>query len=108
MCLNMFAGLFLTDLTFIEDGNSNMLRTAPHLINFDKRSKTADKIREVQQYQNIPYTLREVQELQHFLIMNLEDSQRDVEELYQTSLQIEPREREDEKISRLLEQSGFL
>jgi son of sevenless-like protein len=32
----------------------------------------------------------------------------DVHEMYDKSLQVEPREREEEKIARLLSESGFL
>jgi son of sevenless-like protein len=102
-----FLGLYLTDLTFIEDGNSNVVKSMPHLINIDKRIKTADKIREIQQYQ-YPYGLMEVPELQNFIRHNLRSGERDPDELYQKSLQLEPREREDEKIARLLQESGFL
>ncbi|ORX50800.1 ras GEF, partial [Piromyces finnis] len=67
-----FLGVYLTDLTFIDDGNSNNLKNADgevneKLINFSKRSKTADVIREIQQYQNQVYCLQDVPELQNWL-----------------------------------------
>ncbi|OLL24556.1 Protein ste6 [Neolecta irregularis DAH-3] len=102
-----FLGVYLTDLTFIEDGNSNYLKKSRHLINFSKRMKTAEVIREIQQYQSVPYHLKPVQELQVFLKHNLAES-RDVHDMYEMSLSMEPREREDEKIARLLQESGFL
>ncbi|GAO45812.1 ras GEF [Saitoella complicata NRRL Y-17804] len=102
-----FLGVYLTDLTFIEDGNPNMLKKSEHLINFSKRSKTAEVIREIQQYQSVPYSLQPVPELQVFISSNLRES-RDVTEMYDLSLNMEPREREDEKIARLLQESGFL
>ncbi|KAK9768115.1 hypothetical protein K7432_001518 [Basidiobolus ranarum] len=102
-----FLGLYLTDLTFVEDGNPDHVQNHPHLINIAKRAKCAEVIREIQQYQNSPYNLTPVPELQNFIRTCLQGS-RDVQDLYNTSLSMEPREREDEKIARLLHESGFL
>ncbi|CAO3699808.1 unnamed protein product [Rhizopus stolonifer] len=102
-----FLGIYLQDLTFIEDGNSNELKKNKELINFAKRAKTAEVIREIQQYQSSLYQLKTVDEIQEFIKSNLL-STRDEEQLYNESLKIEPREREDEKITRLLQESGFL
>ena len=102
-----FLGMFLTDLTFIEDGNGDRVKSMPHLINFDKRIKTAEKIKEIQQYQT-QYNFIEVSEIRDFMNMCIDGATKDAEELYQRSLQIEPREREDEKIARLLQEVGFL
>ncbi|SAM08772.1 hypothetical protein [Absidia glauca] len=102
-----FLGIYLQDLTFIEDGNADYLKTSKGLINFAKRAKTAEVIREIQQYQSTYYQLTPVDELQTFIQTNLQ-STRDEEQLYHESLKLEPREREDEKITRLLQESGFL
>ncbi|KAI8970474.1 ras guanine nucleotide exchange factor domain-containing protein [Mycotypha africana] len=102
-----FLGIYLQDLTFIEDGNSNVLKQSKNLINFAKRAKTAEVIREIQQYQSSLYQLKPVKELQEYIRNNL-ISTRDEEQLYKESLRLEPREREDEKITRLLQESGFL
>lgn len=102
-----FLGVYLTDLTFIEDGNPNMSVKARHLINISKRQKTADVIRDIQQYQAVPYPLQAVPEIQSY-IRSCMDITRDISELYNISLEREPREREDEKIARLLQESGFL
>ncbi|KAI9493763.1 ras guanine nucleotide exchange factor domain-containing protein [Zychaea mexicana] len=102
-----FLGIYLQDLTFIEDGNPNFLKKSKELINFAKRAKTAEVIREIQQYQSSLYRLKPVEELQSFIQANLQ-STRDEEQLYNESLKLEPREREDEKITRLLQESGFL
>jgi son of sevenless-like protein len=80
----------LTDLTFIEDGNPDFLKSSNQLINFSKRMKTADVIREIQQYQSVPYNLNPVQEIQTFIDVNLKDS-KDVKDLYEQSLSLEPR-----------------
>ncbi|KAI7877714.1 ras GEF [Lichtheimia hyalospora FSU 10163] len=86
-----FLGIYLQDLTFIEDGNADYIQKSAGLINFAKRAKTAEVIREINQFQNAPYIFTHIPELQTFIKTNLEGS-RDVDMLYQRSLQIEPRE----------------
>lgn len=49
------AGVYLTFLTFIEDGNPNFLQGDRKLINFGKRMKSAGVLREMQTYQSVPY-----------------------------------------------------
>ncbi|KAL4893438.1 ras guanine nucleotide exchange factor domain-containing protein [Aspergillus ambiguus] len=92
-----FFGVYLTDLTFIEDGIPSL--TPSELINFNKRAKTAEVIRDIQQYQNVPYLLQPVPELQDYILSNLQGAG-DVHDMYDRSLEVEPREREDEKIAR--------
>ncbi|QIW94978.1 hypothetical protein AMS68_000496 [Peltaster fructicola] len=101
-----FFGIYLTDLTFIEDGIPSVIKKT-QLINFAKRSKTAEVIRDIQQYQNVPYSLQEVPDMQEYITRNMKAAG-DVHEMYDRSLVVEPREREDEKIARLLSESGFL
>lgn len=91
-------GVYLTDLTFIEDGIPSIIKKTT-LINFAKRAKTADVIRDIQQYQNVPYSLQPVSELQDYILSNMQAAG-DVHEMYDKSLLVEPREREDEKIVR--------
>ena len=90
-------GVYLTDLTFIEDGIPS--HTPSDLINFNKRTKTAEVIRDIQQYQNVPYLLQPVSELQDFILSHMQSAS-DVHEMYERSLEVEPRERDDEKIAR--------
>jgi son of sevenless-like protein len=92
------AGVYLTDLTFIEDGIPSLIKKT-NLINFAKRAKTAEVIRDIQQYQNVPYPLQPVPDLQDYILTNMQ-SAGDVHEMYDMSLSVEPREREDEKIAR--------
>ncbi|PHH83923.1 hypothetical protein CDD83_2790 [Cordyceps sp. RAO-2017] len=101
-----FFGVYLTDLTFIEDGIPSIIKKT-NLVNFAKRAKTAEVIRDIQQYQNVGYSLQPVAELQDYILSNMQAAG-DVHEMYDKSLQIEPREREDEKIVRVLAESGFL
>ncbi|EMT70342.1 cell division cycle-related protein [Fusarium odoratissimum] len=93
-----FFGVYLTDLTFIEDGIPSIIKKT-NLINFAKRAKTAEVIRDIQQYQNVGYSLQPVPELQDYILNNMQAAG-DVHEMYDKSLQVEPREREDEKIVR--------
>ncbi|PKS12916.1 hypothetical protein jhhlp_000257 [Lomentospora prolificans] len=101
-----FFGVYLTDLTFIEDGIPSIIKKT-NLINFSKRAKTAEVIGDIQQYQNVGYSLQAVTELQDYILSNMQAAG-DVHEMYDKSLQVEPREREDEKIVRVLAESGFL
>ncbi|KAL6712721.1 cell division cycle-related protein [Lecanora helva] len=96
-----FLGVYLTDLTFIEDGIPSVIKKTD-LINFNKRAKAADVIRDIQQYQNVPYPLKSVGDLQDYILSNMQAAG-DVHEAYDKSLQVEPREREDEKITRLVD-----
>lgn len=77
------------------------------LINFTKRAKTAEVIRDIQQYQNVPYSLNPVPDLQEWILDNMKQA-KDVHDMYNKSLAIEPRENGEEKIARLLSESGFL
>ncbi|KAL8735444.1 MAG: hypothetical protein Q9181_002825 [Wetmoreana brouardii] len=90
--------VYLTDLVFIEDGISSTIKKT-NLINFAKRAKTAEVIRDIQQYQNVPYPLKPVGDLQDHILSNMQAAG-DVHEMYDKSLAVEPREREDEKITR--------
>eukprot|EP01104_Vermistella_antarctica_P018091 TRINITY_DN6594_c0_g1_i1.p1 TRINITY_DN6594_c0_g1~~TRINITY_DN6594_c0_g1_i1.p1 ORF type:complete len:1512 (+),score=324.59 TRINITY_DN6594_c0_g1_i1:100-4536(+) len=62
-----YLGVYLTDLTFIEDGMSDSLGKNKDLINFHKRRAVSQVIAEVQQYQQTPYYLEEVPILRDFL-----------------------------------------
>ncbi|KAJ9050635.1 hypothetical protein DSO57_1012605 [Entomophthora muscae] len=101
-----FLGLYLTDLTFIFDGNSDNLKKSD-LINFYKQARSADLIREIQQYQNSTYYLKKLPKLQDYLREKMDNNISDTQ-LYDRSIELEPREREEEKIARLLQESGFL
>lgn len=92
------SGVYLTDLTFIEDGIPSIIKKT-NLINFAKRTKTAEVIRDIQQYQNVGYSLQSVPDLQDYILSNMQAAG-DVHEMYDKSLDVEPREREDEKIVR--------
>ena len=90
-----YLGTYLTDLTFIEDGNPDMDGS---LINFDKRYKVAAVIGEIQQYQRIGYSFNYDWKIQSWL-NNLPTV--DEEEAYRISLKVEPRN-PDEALENLL------
>ncbi|KAI9487373.1 MAG: ras guanine nucleotide exchange factor domain-containing protein [Benjaminiella poitrasii] len=85
-----FLGIYLQDLTFIEDGNPDFLKKSNNLINFAKQQKAAEVIREIKQFQSPPYIFQYVPEIQEFIKIQLEIS-RDVDYLYERSLELEPR-----------------
>lgn len=60
------------------------------IINFAKRAKTADTIREIQLYQTVGYSLQMVPELQDYILSTIL-AVADDHELYGRSLTIEPR-----------------
>jgi len=66
-----FLGVYLTDLTFIEDGNGDFVpdpnNPDKRLINFDKRRKISRSIAEIKLYQQEPYPFYDIVEIQNFL-----------------------------------------
>ncbi|KAI1341761.1 ras GEF [Xylariaceae sp. FL0016] len=99
-----FLGMFLTDLTFTDIGNpatKQLPSAGPNeqgltVVNFDKHSKTAKIIGELQRFQ-IPYRLAEVPDLQEWVqaqvvrVKELDQSNVQVS-YYRKSLLLEPRE----------------
>eukprot|EP01119_Soliformovum_irregulare_P004557 TRINITY_DN1560_c0_g1_i1.p1 TRINITY_DN1560_c0_g1~~TRINITY_DN1560_c0_g1_i1.p1 ORF type:complete len:1166 (+),score=383.87 TRINITY_DN1560_c0_g1_i1:136-3633(+) len=81
-----YLGVYLSDLTFIEDGNSDLIDGG--LINFDKRRLLASVIAEIQQYQLQSYAFAEIPPIRDFL---LSVKGMDEDEAYGLSLSIEPR-----------------
>jgi son of sevenless-like protein len=68
------------------------------LIHFFKRQKSADVIREIQQYQTTPYNLVEVRSIIEWLKAKLEDVEKGGVDMYDLSCQLEPKEKEDERL----------
>ncbi|KAH7356446.1 ras guanine-nucleotide exchange protein-like protein [Rhexocercosporidium sp. MPI-PUGE-AT-0058] len=98
-----FVGMYLTDLTFVDAGNAAQ-RQLPGLgdsdgisvINFDKHTRTAKIIGELQRFQ-IPYRLADVPELQEWIqaqIVRVKSSSENenVQQYYRKSLLLEPRD----------------
>ncbi|OTB16160.1 hypothetical protein K445DRAFT_21797 [Daldinia sp. EC12] len=99
-----FLGMFLTDLTFVDIGNpatKQLPGSGPNengltVINFDKHTRTAKIIGELQRFQ-IPYKLTEVPDMQEWIQAQVtrvkESDQGNVQvSYYRKSLLLEPRE----------------
>lgn len=80
-----YIGIYLTDLTFIDDGNHNNVNG---LINFAKRRLVGNVIENIRTLQQTNYNLVVVPQLRELLC---ELAPHDSEELYQLSLLREPR-----------------
>lgn len=90
-----FLGIYLTDMTFIDDGNPDC-RTSPNgkqLINFNKYVKMAKILNEINHFQ-VPYKFIEVEEIQGYIKTTLQKVQQDDELFYARSLKCEPKEEE--------------
>jgi son of sevenless len=82
-----FLGLYLTDITFCHEGipSHRSPPSAPEqrLINFNKYHKLARIVQDMQRFQ-VPYTLKEIAEVQAYLKFQLDTSNRtsDLQDLY--------------------------
>ncbi|KAJ5935587.1 hypothetical protein N7466_005134 [Penicillium verhagenii] len=85
-----FLGLYLKDLTFIEDGNQAL--TPEGLINFHKYTMLAASVDEIQRFKEAPYCLQPVPELQEFLASKLQ-SATGLDEMWDRSCELEPKGR---------------
>jgi len=80
-----YLGIYLTDLTFIEDGNPD---TIDGLVNFSKRQKIAKVVESIQRYQS-PYNLVKI-DMVHRWLCNINIISE--EEAYAMSTKVEPRD----------------
>lgn len=102
-------GVFLTTLTFVQDGSKDDI--SGNLINFRKRQKASEVIQDIKRWQSHPHNFHSVQNVLTYIDDSLRqfNDQVDIgEQFWNLSLEREPREREDEKMARLLQESGFL
>ena len=83
-----YLGMFLQDLYFIQDGNPDVYKKKPGIVNFTKHHQTASMILQVQRFQRVPYVFSEVSWIKAVVtqVCDLDD-----EGLYQLSLRREPR-----------------
>jgi hypothetical protein len=86
-----YIGIYLTDLTFIEDGNPKYVGGK---INFVKCKCFAGVIRDLQTYQNTAYQYAKAPELFDMLTGMTPFAD---DEMYKASLEIEPKEKKGEK-----------
>jgi len=104
-----FIGVFLTTLTFVQDGSKDAL--PGNLINFRKRQKAAEVIQDIKRWQSHPHNFHPLPNVLMYIeeSLHLFNDQVDIgDHFWNLSLEREPREREDEKMARLLQESGFL
>ncbi|XP_045030323.1 ras-specific guanine nucleotide-releasing factor 1 isoform X1 [Daphnia magna] len=82
-----YLGMYLTDLSFIEEGTPDF--TEDGLLNFSKMRMVAHVIREIRHFQSTSYKIEHSSKVNSYLldVNNLVDD----EDLYQMSLEIEPR-----------------
>ncbi|KAJ6509001.1 ras guanine nucleotide exchange factor domain-containing protein [Mycena sanguinolenta] len=112
-----FIGVFLSTLQFIQDGNPDNL-PAPEakegssatLVNFRKRQKASEVINDIKRWQ-APFNFHVIPSIQAYIeesLNSVTDTKESSERFWMLSLEREPKEREDEKMARLLQESGFL
>lgn len=77
--------------------SSNGTTAKEPLINFFKRFLSAEILRDIQQYQSQPYNLAKCRPVHEFLVSGLERVEASGD-LYERSLMLEPREREEERM----------
>ena len=107
--MTAITGTYLTTLTFINDGAGD--KVSGNMVNFRKRQKAAEVIQDIKRWQAMPYNLQVVAQVLAFLEESFGKYQDGVDygdQFWHLSLEREPREREDEKMARLLQESGFL
>eukprot|EP00005_Dracoamoeba_jomungandri_P013821 CAMPEP_0174269374 /NCGR_PEP_ID=MMETSP0439-20130205/40767_1 /TAXON_ID=0 /ORGANISM="Stereomyxa ramosa, Strain Chinc5" /LENGTH=1270 /DNA_ID=CAMNT_0015358109 /DNA_START=6 /DNA_END=3818 /DNA_ORIENTATION=+ len=86
-----YLGVFLTDLTFIEEGNQSRDPENPNMINFDKCRKIWKVIEEIERYQGQPYCYEEVHCLREYFLEFDVDKLPDDGELFKISQTVEPK-----------------
>ncbi|PFH53392.1 hypothetical protein AMATHDRAFT_1447 [Amanita thiersii Skay4041] len=106
-----FIGVFLSTLQFIQDGNPDNLPGG--LINFRKRQKASEVLSDIKRWQAQPFNLQVVPSVMNYLEESLNqfndhDTRVSADRFWKMSLELEPKERDDEKMARLLQESGFL
>lgn len=103
-----FIGVFLSTLQFIQDGNPDNLPGG--LVNFRKRQKASEVINDIKRWQAQPFNFTPIPAVSAYINDSLNQFiNGDTRDLFWSlSLEREPREREDEKMARLLQESGFL
>eukprot|EP01090_Pellita_catalonica_P018270 TRINITY_DN5837_c0_g1_i3.p1 TRINITY_DN5837_c0_g1~~TRINITY_DN5837_c0_g1_i3.p1 ORF type:complete len:500 (-),score=61.99 TRINITY_DN5837_c0_g1_i3:113-1612(-) len=80
-----YLGIFLTDLTFIHQGNSDHYNKSEDLINFTKLQYISNVIEDIQTYQYTPYCLKPVNSIQEHILSRFENFATE-KELYSLSL----------------------
>jgi len=96
-----YLGLYLTDLTMIDTGNTDRIAqslpdgTTIELINFLKLRTSAQVITQIQNYQTIPFSYHPVKRIQDFIRECSSKALSDDDQLYELSLKMEPKVNKD-------------
>jgi son of sevenless-like protein len=93
-----YVGVYLGDLTFIEEGNPDM---KGDLINWDKRKLVHNIIAQIQKFQMVGYNLQKEPLIDRYLQETLNKAPglfKDDREMYARSLLLEPRNAKREDI----------
>jgi len=104
-----FIGVFLSTLQFIQDGNKDLISEG--IVNFKKRQMASEVISDIKRWQAHSYNFQVVPVIREYIeesLASFDDTRMSSDRFWQMSLEREPREREDEKMARLLQESGFL
>ncbi|KAF8208696.1 ras guanine nucleotide exchange factor domain-containing protein [Mycena galopus ATCC 62051] len=114
-----FVGIFLSNLQFVVDGfpdnfpaqgGKDGAESTLDLINFRKRQKAAELIQDLKRWQ-VPFNLHVIPSIQAFMehsLNSVSDTPEASERFEAISLELEPRELAEEKMARLLQDSGFM
>ena len=81
------------------------------MINFRKRQKASEVINDIKRWQAQTFNFQPLPSVIAYINEQLNqhrDTRASGERFWTLSLELEPREREDEKMARLLQESGFL
>ncbi|SCV04179.1 LAMI_0H14026g1_1 [Lachancea mirantina] len=85
-----FFGVYLSDLTFTAQGNPDNLHRTAGIVNFSKRSRVVDILKEISDYQYLRYKFKRYDDIEIFIneVMKHVPS---IEKQYEQSLLVEPR-----------------
>jgi hypothetical protein len=103
-----YLGVYLTDLTFIEDGNPDMLPVQDgrtDIVNFEKMRKVAAVIKDISTYQQTPYNLSKVDVIYNYFVQGKLETLEDGA-LFKKSREIESPQVQEAKLKK--RESGLL
>ncbi|KAL4249703.1 hypothetical protein ABKN59_006142 [Abortiporus biennis] len=106
-----FVGQYLSVLQFINDGANDKAKESERMINFQKRQRAAEIILSIRRYQEQPYNFRPVAVVLSYLEESFNRFGEGIDysdQFWKLSLEREPKEREDEKVARILHETGFI
>jgi son of sevenless-like protein len=100
-------GVYLRILTLIHERNKDFISQEDGIINFSKRQKIAEVIREIQTYQSKSYNLTPVDLIQTFIEQSLASVDEKMD-YWDRSLEVESRERDDKIMARNLREVPYI